>query len=122
VRQPVEGEDGHQEPGNERQVFDFREADMEVVNMVMRVWIDREACTGDSLCEDICPDVFEMGDDSLAYVREDGKYFEVTQVLGVNEEGATGLAGHARVPAEQEESVIEAAEQCPGECIFVEVD
>jgi len=28
----------------------------------------------------------------------------------------------ANVPAGQEEATIEAAEECPGECIFIEVD
>jgi hypothetical protein len=28
----------------------------------------------------------------------------------------------ANVPAGQEEAVIEAAEECPGECIFIEVE
>jgi ferredoxin len=90
--------------------------------MVMRVWIDRDICTGDSLCEEICPASFEMGDDGLAYVKEDGKYFGVTRVLGVDEDDATGVAGQARVPADYQESAIEAAEQCPGECIFVEAE
>jgi ferredoxin len=89
--------------------------------MVMRVWIDREMCTGDSLCEDICPSSFEMADDSLAHVREDSQYFGVSRVFGVNEDDATGPADSARVPEDQQEAVIEAAEQCPGECIFVEV-
>src|SRR4029450_8889060 len=33
-----------------------------------------------------------------------------------------GAEGLAVVPAGQEEAVIEAAEECPGECIFIEVE
>ena len=33
-----------------------------------------------------------------------------------------GAEGLAIVPAGQEEATIEAAEECPGECIFIEVD
>ena len=33
----------------------------------MKVWIEQEYCTGDGVCEELCPAVFEMGDDSLAH-------------------------------------------------------
>jgi ferredoxin len=33
-----------------------------------------------------------------------------------------GSAGMALVPGELEEAVTEAAEECPGECIFIEKD
>ena len=59
----------------------------------MKVWIDQDLCTGDGLCEEIAPDVFTLLDDGLA-----------------------------NVPGGMEEAVIEAAEECPGECIFIEVD
>ena len=36
----------------------------------MKVWIDQDLCTGDGLCEEICPDVFTLLDDGLAYVKE----------------------------------------------------
>lgn len=80
----------------------------------MKVWIDQDLCTGDGLCEEIAPDVFVMLDDGLAYVREGAKIFAASEG---NEEGA---AGTAVVPAAQEDLVIEAAEECPGECIFIE--
>ena len=80
----------------------------------MKVWIDQDLCTGDGLCEEIAPDVFVMLDDGLAYVREGEKIFAAVEG---NEEGA---AGTAAVPAAQEDLVIEAAEECPGECIFIE--
>jgi ferredoxin len=80
----------------------------------MRVWIDQDLCTGDGLCEEIAPDVFVLLDDGLAYVREGPKIFAVAQG---NPEGAGGLAV---VPDGQEGLAIEAIEECPGECIFVE--
>ena len=36
----------------------------------MRVWIDQDLCTGDGICEDVCPDVFVSQDDGIAYVHE----------------------------------------------------
>jgi ferredoxin len=33
-----------------------------------------------------------------------------------------GSAGMAAVPADLEEAVVEASEECPGECIFIERD
>jgi ferredoxin len=78
----------------------------------MKVWIDQDLCTGDGLCEEIAPDVFTLLDDGLAYVREGDTIFS-------DPGGPTGLA---IVPDGQEEAVIESAEECPGECIFIEID
>jgi len=30
--------------------------------------VDPELCTGCGICEDICPDVFEIGDDAISQV------------------------------------------------------
>ncbi len=81
----------------------------------MRVWIDQDLCTGDGLCAEIAPDVFIMLEDGLAYVQENGKVFSK---LRGNEEGASGLAffGEDRLG-----DVVESAEECPGECIFIEI-
>lgn len=76
----------------------------------MKVWIDQDLCTGDGLCEEICPDVFTLADDGLAYVKDGDK---VMQDPG-------GAQGTVSVPGHLEDAVIEAAEECPGECIFVE--
>ena len=77
----------------------------------VKVWIDQDLCTGDGLCEEICPPVFTLLDDGLSYVRDgDG------QVLG----DPGGSASTAAVQAGLEASVSEAAEECPGECIFIE--
>ena len=88
----------------------------------MKVWIDQDLCTGDGLCAEIAPDVFMMHDDGLAYVKE---------VSWPNLMGATGSGsepkyqmaeGLANVPENLVEDVIEAAEESPGECIFIEVE
>lgn len=34
----------------------------------LRPEIDESLCIGDGICVDICPEVFEMGDDQLAHV------------------------------------------------------
>jgi ferredoxin len=66
----------------------------------MKVWIDQDLCTGDAQCVEICPEVFVM--------REDG-----SALLGCV------IDPRAAVPAQLEAVVLEAAEYCPGECIFV---
>ena len=76
----------------------------------MKVWIDQDLCTGDGLCAEIAPDVFVMEEDGLAYVAEAG--------VRISGEGADALAS---VPDGQVDAVIESAEDCPGECIFIEV-
>jgi len=82
------------------------------LDATMKVWIDQDLCTGDGLCEEIAPSVFTLLDDGLAYVKEGDKVFS-------DPGGADGLAN---VPAGMEEATIESAEECPGECIFIEVE
>ena len=78
----------------------------------MKVWIDQDLCTGDGLCEEICPSVFTLLDDGLAYVK-----------VGVDVKSTPGGAeGIAVVPAGMEDAVTEASEEGPGECIFIEND
>lgn len=36
----------------------------------MAVRIDKEACIGCGICETICPDLFGMGTDDKAYVKD----------------------------------------------------
>ena len=76
----------------------------------MKVWIDQDLCTGDGLCEEIAPDVFTLLDDGLAYVKEGDKVYA--------EPG--GVEGLAEFPDSLLDAVIESAEECPGECIFIE--
>jgi ferredoxin len=83
-------------------------------NTDMKVWIDQDLCTGDGLCEEIAPDVFTLLDDGLAYVVEGDKIF--AEAKG-NPQGADGLA---EIPEDQLDAVIESAEECPGECIYIE--
>jgi ferredoxin len=78
----------------------------------MKVWIDQDLCTGDGLCEEICPDVFTLLDDGLAYVKDGGTV--------MSDPG--GAAGMVTVAASLRDAVTEAAEECPGECIFIEAD
>src|SRR3954449_385172 len=80
----------------------------------MKVWIDQDLCTGDGLCEEIAPDVFTLLDDGLAYVKEGSKIFATAKG---NPQGADGMA---EIPDGQLDGVIESAEECPGECIFIE--
>lgn len=78
----------------------------------MRVWIDQDLCTGDGLCTDHAPDVFTLLEDGIAYVKEAGEV--------QNDPG--GAASPAWVPPSLTRAVVHAAEDCPGECIFLEVD
>jgi len=78
----------------------------------MRVWIDQDLCTGDGLCVDHCPDVFVLLEDGIAYVKEGGEV--------QNDPGGSGSL--AAVSARNISDTIHAAELCPGECIFVEVE
>jgi ferredoxin len=78
----------------------------------MRVWIDQDLCTGDGLCVDHCHDVFTLLEDGIAYVVEAGR--------PLNDPGSSGSL--AEVPVRYVPSVIRAAEVCPGECIFIELD
>ena len=82
----------------------------------MKVWIDQDLCTGDGICQEISPDVFIGLDDGLFYVKDGDKIYAEAEG---NEAGARGLA---TVPKGEEPAVIEAAEECPGECIMIEPD
>jgi len=79
----------------------------------MKVWIDQDLCTGDGLCAEICPEVFVMENDGLAYVKEEDKVFYAKY------DNELGAEGQALVPLGKEDLVTEAAEECPGECIFI---
>ena len=87
----------------------------------MKVWIDQDLCTGDGICAEICPDIFEMADDGLAYVKEE-HWKSIAGPDGGNGDPALKMAeGTAAVSEALLEAVIESAEECPGECIFIEV-
>jgi len=80
--------------------------------MGMKVWIDQDLCTGDGLCEEISPKVFKLLDDGLAYVVEGDKVFS----------DPGGSEGRADIPDNELEGVIESADECPGECIYIEAE
>lgn len=62
----------------------------------MKATLDRSGCISCGLCVSTCPEVFRMGDDGVAEVwREE-------------------------VPAEQEDSAVEAQEGCPVSVIAVD--
>jgi ferredoxin len=71
---------------------------------VFSVWIDQDLCTGVGTCVDRCPSLFELGRDGLAYVRT-----------------AEGLRAGGIVDAGYADELAEAVEDCPQECIFVDV-
>jgi ferredoxin len=85
----------------------------------MKVWIDQDLCTGDGLCEEIAPAAFFGQDDGLFYVKESAENFGAEKRFDgkTNPAGAVGMAG---IPDGGLDGVIEAAEECPGECILTE--
>ncbi len=78
----------------------------------MRVWIDQDLCTGDGLCTDHAPEVFTLLEDGIAYVRQQGRV--------LNDPGGSGSI--AVVPARLHLATVHAADDCPGECIFIELE
>ncbi|HEY2044349.1 MAG TPA: ferredoxin [Jatrophihabitans sp.] len=73
----------------------------------LEVWIEQDLCTGDGLCVQYAPEVFEFDVDGLAYVK-DGS-------------GDLKLAAGERVevPSTLRLDVIDSAKECPGNCIHV---
>jgi ferredoxin len=64
----------------------------------MRPEVDQSLCIGDGICADICPEVFELRDDNLAYV--------------INESPAADLA----------DKVQEASDACPTSAIIIHAE
>jgi ferredoxin len=87
----------------------------------MKVWIDQDLCTGDGICAEICPPIFEMADDGLAYVKEEHWKSLAGPEGGKGDPVYKMAEGMASVSEEHLEAVVESAEECPGECIFIEV-
>ena len=89
----------------------------------LMVWIDQDLCTGDGICEEIAPDVFLGRDDGLWTVKEEASHFGATIYFDGDDgpdHGPEGAQGVARVPDKLIDDVVEAAEECPGECIMIE--
>lgn len=62
----------------------------------MKACVDRDACIGCELCANICPEVFQMDDESIAIVIVDV------------------------IPSEVEDTAKEAEESCPTDAITIE--
>ena len=73
----------------------------------LRVRVDQDLCTGDGLCVQYAPEVFEFDVDGLAYVK------------GADGELLLAPGAQVEVPAEAVARVIDSATECPGECIHV---
>ncbi|WP_329562693.1 ferredoxin [Kitasatospora sp. NBC_01266] len=73
----------------------------------LEVWIDQDLCTGDGICVQYAPEVFELDIDGLAYVKGEGD--ELLQHTGAT----------APVPLTLLQDVVESARDCPGDCIHV---
>jgi ferredoxin len=65
----------------------------------LRVWIDQDLCTGDGLCVQYAPEVFEFDVDGLAYVKD--------------------VDGALLAQSGASTDVPDSAKECPGACIHV---
>lgn len=84
-----------------------------------RVWIDQDLCTGDGICEEITPALFSGHDDGLWYVKE--KDWSNIYNGGSTDAPVYRMGdGTASIPDNLLDSAIDSAEECPGECIFIE--
>ncbi|WP_305789015.1 ferredoxin [Symbioplanes lichenis] len=73
----------------------------------LEVWVDQDLCTGDGLCVQYAPEVFEFDIDGLAYVKD--RAGELLRSPGAR----------TFVPAGLRLEVIDSARECPGDCIHV---
>jgi ferredoxin len=62
----------------------------------MKPKINEDECIGDGICEEICPEVFELGDDGLAHI--------------INDDPEESL----------DDKIEEAVEECPTSAISIE--
>ena len=88
--------------------------------MATSVWIDQDLCTGDGICVEIASPIFGLHDDGLAYVKEQS-WASILGPAGGPAPALAGPSGTATVPDSLLAEVVESAEECPGECIFIEV-
>lgn len=73
----------------------------------LQVWVDQDLCTGDGLCVQYAPEVFEFDVDGLAYVKDNSG------------ELLADPGARVDVPAHLRLEVIDSAKECPGDCIHV---
>ncbi|MFG2192342.1 ferredoxin [Streptomyces sp. NPDC048639] len=85
---------------------------MSAQNEALEVWIDQDLCTGDGICAQYAPEVFELDIDGLAYVKGPAAEDEEGELLA--EPGAT-----TPVPLPLLQDVVDSAKECPGDCIHV---
>lgn len=69
--------------------------------------MDQDLCTGDGLCVQYAPEVFEFDVDGLAYVKDESGQMQLAAGASV------------KIPAHLRLEVIDAAAECPGECIHL---
>lgn len=74
----------------------------------MRVWVDQQRCTGDGLCVQYAPAVFEFDIDGLAYVKDAAGHL------------LTAPGERTEVPTNLRLDVVDAVRECPGECIHLD--
>ena len=79
----------------------------EVATDQLQVWVDQDLCTGDGLCVQYAPEVFEFDVDGLAYVKGPDGELRLTPGSRVD------------VPEHLRLEVIDSAKECPGDCIHV---
>jgi ferredoxin len=77
------------------------------MNEALEVWIDQDLCTGDGICVQYAPEVFELDIDGLAYVKSSGD--ELLQTPRAT----------TPVPLPLLQDVVDSAKECPGDCIHV---
>ncbi len=80
---------------------------MAVTDEPLRVWVDQDLCTGDGLCAQYAPEVFELDIDGLAYVKNGAGDL------------LTAPRSHAEVPEHLRLEVLDAISECPGDCIYL---
>ncbi|MFB9606696.1 ferredoxin [Streptomyces roseofulvus] len=83
------------------------EAPAEGAEEALEVWIDQDLCTGDGICAQYAPEVFELDIDGLAYVKSADD--ELLQEVGAT----------TPVPLVLLQDVVDSAKECPGDCIHV---
>jgi ferredoxin len=77
------------------------------VSEELRVRVDQDLCTGDGLCVQYAPQVFEFDVDGLAYVKDGSGELQL------------GAGATVTVPADVAAAVVDSAIECPGDCIHV---
>jgi ferredoxin len=74
---------------------------------MIKVTVEQRRCVGNGCCAEIAPEVFVMGGDGVAYVCEDGR--------------ALPQNASALVPRHLEAAVLDVVDECPAECVRVEL-